>query len=400
MASSGGGTGGFFISKKQKHKMRERRRKKKRFERQEQQRGVGGEDRDVGSNAGRSKKRSRATEQEELLLESGFGESIGDVPPSGGGRQREKEDDNDGGDAAATNSEVVVVVVPANLTSKQAKKFRKDARRKARSDTPAAGRGNLSPIVKFVVEGEKQDEKEEQRPQQQQTTKPPKKKKQKLEFPRINEILETAKLREEDAAKKEALERENALLPEAYKRQYVALDCEMVGIGTEGRKSALARVSIVDWHSNVLLDTFVQVATRVTDFRTHVSGVKPKHIRSDNDAMNEKDCREKVAAILNGKILVGHALKNDLHALMLRHPKEMIRDTARYRPLQRYGGNKWRPRKLRDLVKEHCNINIQQEGESHDSVDDATATMELFKVFRREWEEEIQAKAEKKQRRR
>ena len=51
--------------------------------------------------------------------------------------------------------------------------------------------------------------------------------------------------------------------------KYVALDCEMVGIGSQGRKSA--------W---VLLDTHVQVPVMVTDSRTYVLDVKPKHIDS------------------------------------------------------------------------------------------------------------------------
>lgn len=37
-----------------------------------------------------------------------------------------------------------------------------------------------------------------------------------------------------------------------------------------------------------------------------------------------------VAELLKGKILVGHALKNDLSVLMLEHHRSMIRDTACY----------------------------------------------------------------------
>ena len=35
------------------------------------------------------------------------------------------------------------------------------------------------------------------------------------------------------------------------------------------------------------------------------------------------------------KILVGHALENDLDVLMLGHPKKMIRDTATFKPYMR-----------------------------------------------------------------
>jgi RNA exonuclease 4 len=42
-----------------------------------------------------------------------------------------------------------------------------------------------------------------------------------------------------------------------------------------------------------------------------------------------------VAKLLNGKVLVGHALHNDLDVLMLSHPRSKIRDTATYKPLMR-----------------------------------------------------------------
>ena len=110
-------------------------------------------------------------------------------------------------------------------------------------------------------------------------------------------------------------------------------------------------------------------------------------------------CRKHVAGLLKNKILVGHSLKNDLDALLLDHPKADIRDTAQHRPFQRASGRnggKWRPRKLRDLVKEHLGRDIQVEGESHDSTEDAEATMELFKLVRSSWERQLDKKANRK----
>lgn len=135
-----------------------------------------------------------------------------------------------------------------------------------------------------------------------------------------------------------------------------------------------------------------------SDFRTHVSGVTAADIRANKGAMKDTDCRQKVAELLKGKVLVGHALKNDLHALLLTHPKADIRDTAKYRPFQRLGGNKWRPRKLRDLVKENLGLAIQQEGQAHDSTEDAKATMMLFRSAREQWERELEEKASLKKR--
>ena len=59
--------------------------------------------------------------------------------------------------------------------------------------------------------------------------------------------------------------------------RYIAIDCEMVGVGGRLReRSALARISIVNFHGHCLLDSFVQPKEFVTDWRTWVSGVSPK----------------------------------------------------------------------------------------------------------------------------
>ena len=52
----------------------------------------------------------------------------------------------------------------------------------------------------------------------------------------------------------------------------LAIDCEMVGVGEDGTRSVLARVTVVNEHGNVVLDTFVETTEKVTDYRTKVSG--------------------------------------------------------------------------------------------------------------------------------
>jgi RNA exonuclease 4 len=274
-----------------------------------------------------------------------------------------------------------IVTLPADLSAKDVKKARKEARRQARVD------GRDENQLEFRVEGETVT------PPAEEAKKPPPRKK-KRNFPCINDLVKQDK---KDAQKRQIEEdkaKEDAGLTEEYKAKYVAMDCEMVGVGSEGRKSALARVSITDWNGQVILDTFVKCPSRVTDFRTWVSGVTAKHLQSEK-AMEVVDCRQKVANLLRGKILVGHALKNDLDALLLQHPKQDIRDTAKHQFFQRLGANKWRPRKLKDLALQHLGLKIQVKGESHDSIDDASATMELFKVARVAWEMELDSKKRK-----
>jgi RNA exonuclease 4 len=286
-------------------------------------------------------------------------------------------------------SKSVTVTIPSNLSTKDTKKFRKDARRKLRLDNEEI----QDRSIQFVREGD------ELPSSSSSATPPPSKKAKQWQYPCINDLVRQQQ-EQKMQSQQQQIEEE---LDETYKSRYVALDCEMVGIGSNGRQSALARVSLVDWDGRTLLDTYVQVPIKVTDYRTAVSGVKPKHIKNTT-AMDVATCRTTVSNIIKDKIVVGHALHNDFDALMLQHPKTHVRDTAKYRPFQRLsgsggggkgggGGQKWRPRKLRDLVLEHCNIVIQQTGQSHDSVDDAKATMSLFRTVHEAWEKEIQVQS-------
>lgn len=106
--------------------------------------------------------------------------------------------------------------------------------------------------------------------------------------------------------------------------KYIALDCEMVGVGpatTDERtgkiitESTLARVSLVNYHGETVLDAFVKQKERVTDYRTHVSGVRPEDLVGPN-ALTLEDVQKKVADILKGRILIGHAVFNDLKVIL------------------------------------------------------------------------------------
>ncbi len=66
-----------------------------------------------------------------------------------------------------------------------------------------------------------------------------------------------------------------------------------------------------------------------------MSGVEPKHIKN---APSFESVVKAVSDITAGRIVVGHALKNDLHALMLKHPKHLVRDTSKYPPFRRRHG--------------------------------------------------------------
>lgn len=157
--------------------------------------------------------------------------------------------------------------------------------------------------------------------------------------------------------------------------KYVGIDCEMVGVGGEEDRSVLARVSIVNFHGTQVYDSFVKPKEFVTDWRTHVSGVSPKNMATARDFDR---VQEDVAAILKDRIIVGHAIKNDLAAMMLGHPRRDIRDTSRFSGFRKYSAG--RTPSLRKLAKEILGVDIQK-GE-HSSVEDARATMLLFRRFK------------------
>ena len=101
--------------------------------------------------------------------------------------------------------------------------------------------------------------------------------------------------------------------------------------------------------------------------------------------------RSKVLNLLRGKILVGHALSNDLKCLDIAHPWYLQRDTAYYGPFmqrrERENGHSVSlPRKLRILTSERLGRQIQVPGKAHCPAEDATAALDLYKYERQQWE--------------
>lgn len=165
--------------------------------------------------------------------------------------------------------------------------------------------------------------------------------------------------------------------------KYIALDCEFVGVGVNGANHALARVSIVNFHGQVILDKHVKPKERVTDFRSSISGVHPKHLYNaeDFDAVQRE-----ISNILTNKIVIGHALKNDFKVLLLSHPRRYIRDTSKLRRFRAITRGK--TPSLKKLAREFLGLTNFQSKE-HDSIDDARVAMLLYRSFKNEWENSL-----------
>ncbi|KAF8392486.1 hypothetical protein HHK36_022828 [Tetracentron sinense] len=118
----------------------------------------------------------------------------------------------------------------------------------------------------------------------------------------------------------------------------VAIDCEMVGGGSDGSLDLCARVCLINEDENVIFHTYVHPQIPVTNYRYEITGITEQHLR---DAMPLKQVQERVLEILyNGesiwrvrleggkaRLLVGHSLEHDLDCLRMSYPDHLLRYT-------------------------------------------------------------------------
>ncbi|KAJ3770885.1 ribonuclease H-like domain-containing protein [Lentinula raphanica] len=161
--------------------------------------------------------------------------------------------------------------------------------------------------------------------------------------------------------------------------KYIAIDCEMVGVGIDGSESSLARVTLVNYYGAVQMDVFVKQRERVVDYRTQYSGIRESDMKK---AKPFEEVQKQVADLLQDRILVGHAIHNDLKALLLSHPWNLTRDTQYLAGKTKVVRSKYIA--LRKLVEQELGVVIQA-GE-HSSLVDARATMAVYRLHRKEWE--------------
>lgn len=177
----------------------------------------------------------------------------------------------------------------------------------------------------------------------------------------------------------------------------LAIDCEMVGAGPKGHISQLARCSIVSYDGDVVYDKFINPSMPVTDYRTRWSGIR----RSDlTRATPYAEARKEILKLLMGKVVVGHAIHNDFKVLGYVHPPALTRDTSRFPPLnQKAGFPENQAASLKRLTKAIFNRDIQTGKRGHSSVEDAKATMELYRAVEVEWERTLASKSNNRERR-
>ncbi|XP_012092295.1 RNA exonuclease 4 isoform X2 [Jatropha curcas] len=168
----------------------------------------------------------------------------------------------------------------------------------------------------------------------------------------------------------------------------VAIDCEMVGGGSDGTLNLCGRVCLVDEDENIIFQTYVQPQIPVTNYRYEVTGLTEEHLR---DAMSLQEVRNNILEILyNGesvgkvrldggkaRLLVGHSLDHDLDCLKMFYPDHLLRDTATYRPLMK---TNLVSHSLKYLTQTYLGYTIQTG--VHDPYEDCVSVVRLYKRMR------------------
>ncbi|XP_059920600.1 interferon-stimulated 20 kDa exonuclease-like 2 isoform X1 [Gadus macrocephalus] len=166
--------------------------------------------------------------------------------------------------------------------------------------------------------------------------------------------------------------------------KYAAIDCEMVGCGPQGHVSMLARCSVVSYEGDVIFDEYIKPDQLVTCYRTRWSGIRPRDLVN---AMPFQEAKKRVAKLLHGKVVVGHAVHHDFQSLAYVHPPSHTRDTQKIPLLNLKGGFEvQRTVSLKILSKAILNDEIQMGRDGHSSLEDARATMKLYRAVASDWE--------------
>ncbi|XP_028760520.1 small RNA degrading nuclease 3 isoform X2 [Neltuma alba] len=163
------------------------------------------------------------------------------------------------------------------------------------------------------------------------------------------------------------LRKKNMLLKST---KMVAIDCEMVLCedGTE----AVVSLCVVDRNLKVILKKLVRPNKAIADYRSGITGVCPQDLEGVTCSLANIQNSLRMM-LLDGTILVGHSLHNDLRALKLDYVR--VIDTSYI--FQYSDGNILRRPSLNALCKAVLGYELRQTGAPHNCVDDAMAAMKL-----------------------
>ena len=175
----------------------------------------------------------------------------------------------------------------------------------------------------------------------------------------------------------------------------VAIDCEMMqaNIG-----QVLGRVSVVNYESRTIFDTFVCYPEPVDIINTHkeFSGIDWSDIDPQNGAQSFSEVQAELVKLLRNRIVIGHDIQKDLKAISMDLPSLILREqgiaqlitpitfSITFRDTQKYSGYRQyaNPRahqgpNLKNLTLRVLGRSIKQGRMS--SLEDAVATMNIYR---------------------
>ncbi|KAJ7585940.1 ribonuclease H-like domain-containing protein [Mycena floridula] len=164
------------------------------------------------------------------------------------------------------------------------------------------------------------------------------------------------------------------------------MSCIAIGVGPGGTISMLARVAIVDYRGQTVLDTYVVPTVKVTDYRTATTGIQPSHLSGSN-AVQFSVVQEHVAKLLRGNIVVGHSLWNDFSVLGIAHPAVDTRDVGLYQPFQNALRSPKQVVGLQTLAWQLMQRRFQQQ--ESNPLENARAALDLYRTQQQDWETAI-----------
>ncbi|KAL1671883.1 nucleotide-binding protein [Schizophyllum commune] len=169
----------------------------------------------------------------------------------------------------------------------------------------------------------------------------------------------------------------------------VAISCVSVGVGPRGETDMLARVAVIDFAGDVLLDVYVAPTNPVQDYREAKTGIKPDYLYSSR-AQNIQAVYQTVCQVLRNKIVVGHSLWLDFMVLGLTHQTKDTRDVALYLPFR----NTLRCLHVIGLpTLNYRLLGLQCSAEPVDPLESARVALNLYRCYAAQWEGTISSRS-------
>ncbi|KAJ7588743.1 hypothetical protein C8J56DRAFT_1077978, partial [Mycena floridula] len=169
-------------------------------------------------------------------------------------------------------------------------------------------------------------------------------------------------------------------------KEVYTISCIAIGAGSGGTISMLARVAIVDYWGQTVLDNYVVPTVKVTDYRTATTGIQPSHLSGSN-AVQFAVVQEHVRNLLKGNILVGHRLWSDLSVLGIAHPAVDTRDVGLYQPFRNALRSPKKVVGLQTLAWQLMQRQFQQQ--ANNPLENGRAALDLYRTQQQDWETAI-----------